>query len=76
VLFTFNLLALYQQKPTPQAGYRQPGTLRTAVFVCGAILGRSDRQAVLHLSTVWGGLDKHKPLVDAMLHWPKSTLRS
>jgi len=73
VLFTFNLLSLYQQKVTPQAGYRQPGTLRTAVFLCGAILGRSGRQAVLHLSTAWGGLDKHKPLIDAMLHWSKST---
>jgi hypothetical protein len=73
VLFTFNLLSLYQQQITPQAGYRQPGTLRTAVFLCGAILGRSGRQAVLHLSTSWGGLDKHKPLIDAVLNWSKPT---
>jgi hypothetical protein len=44
VLFTFNLLSLYQQTATPKAGYRQPATLRTTVFLCGAILGRSGRQ--------------------------------
>jgi hypothetical protein len=70
---TFNLLSLYQQAASPQAGYRQPGTLRTAVFVCGAILGSSGRQAVLHLSTAWGGLEKHKPLLDAVLSWQKTT---
>lgn len=37
--------------------YRQSGTLRTAVFLCGAILGRSGRQVVLHLSPAWGGLE-------------------
>jgi hypothetical protein len=73
VLFTFNLLSLYQQQVNPQAGYRQPGTLRTAVFLCGAILGKSGRQAVLHLSSSWGGLDKHKPLMEAVLLWSKST---
>ena len=73
VLFTFNLLSLYQQKITPQAGYRQPATLRTAIFLCGAILGRSGRQAVLHLSSSWGGLDKHNPLLDEVLRWSKST---
>jgi hypothetical protein len=73
VLFTFNLLSLYQQQTTPQSGYRQPATLRAAVFLCGAILGRSGRQAVLHLSAAWGGLDKHKPLLEAIFQWPEST---
>lgn len=73
VLFTFNLLSLYQQNATPKAGYRQPATLRTAVFLCGAILGRSGRQTVLHLSAAWGGLDKHKPLLEAILQWPEPT---
>ena len=71
VLLTFNLLSLYQRQATPQSGYRQPATLRAAVFLCGAILGRNGRQAVLHLSAAWGGLDKHKPLVEASLQWPK-----
>lgn len=71
VLLTFNLLSLYQRQASSQSGYRQPATLRTAVFVCGAILGRSGRQTVLHLSAAWGSLDKHKPLVEAILQWPK-----
>ena len=39
VLSTFNLLSLYQHQTTPAAPYRQPGTLRVAVFLCGAVLG-------------------------------------
>ncbi len=73
VLFTFNLLSLYQRNATPNARYRQPATLRAAVFLCGAILGRSGHQAVLHLSAAWGGLNKHKPLLEAIFQWPKST---
>jgi hypothetical protein len=73
VLFTFNLLSLYQQMSTPKAGYRQPATLRAAVFICGAILGRAGRQTVLHLSADWGGLDKHKPLVEIVLAWRSQT---
>ena len=69
VLFTFNLLSLYQQLAAPGADYRQPGTLRTAVFLCGAILGRAGRQTVLHLSACWGGLAKHKPLLETLLSW-------
>ena len=69
VLFTFNLLSLYQHLSTPKAEYRQPATLRTAVFLCGAILGRAGRQTVLHLSACWGGLDKHKPLLETILSW-------
>lgn len=72
-LFTFNLLSLCQQTAMPKAGYRQRATLRTAVFLCGAILGRTGRQTVLHLSAVWGGLDKHKTPLEAIFQWPKST---
>lgn len=67
VLFTFNLLSLYQHQTTPTRPYRQPGTLRTTVFLCGAILGVMGRQMVIKLSSAWGGLRKHKPLVDATL---------
>lgn len=73
VLFTFNLLSLYQRQATPEARYRQPATLRAAVFLGGAILGRSGHQTVLHLSAAWGGLDKHKPLLEAIFQWPEST---
>ena len=73
VLFTFNLLSLYQQTSAPKTGYRQPATLRAAVFICGAILGRAGRQTVLHLSACWGGLDKHKPLLETVLSWKDQT---
>jgi Transposase DDE domain group 1 len=56
VLFTFNLLSLCQQQVSPQQEYRQSATLRAEVFVCGAILGRSDRQMVLQMSVSWGEL--------------------
>lgn len=73
VLFTFNLLSLYQHLTTPQQAYRQPATLRTQVFVAGAILGRIGKQAALKLSAAWGGLAKHKPLVDTVFDWPNAT---
>lgn len=68
VLFAYNLLALYQSQVTSSRGYRRPSTVRAAVFVAGAILGRSGRNALLRFSQAWGGLDKHKPLIDAALH--------
>jgi hypothetical protein len=73
VLFTFNLLSLYQHQTTPGQAYRQPGTLRTAVFLAGAVLGKMGRDAVLRLSAAWGGLAKHQPLLEAALDWLKAT---
>ena len=69
VLCTFNLLSLYQHQTTPESPYRQPGTLRGAVFLCGAVLGVMGREVVVKLSAAWGGLSKHKPLVEATLNW-------
>jgi hypothetical protein len=69
VLFTFNLLSLYQHQVTPDQPYRQPGTLRVAVFLCGAVLGVMGHDVVVKLSAAWGGLRKHKPLLDATLNW-------
>jgi Transposase DDE domain group 1 len=71
VLLTFNLLSLYQHQTTPTAPYRQPGTLRVAVFLGGAVLGVLGREVVVKLSAAWGGLGKHKPLVAATLDWLK-----
>ncbi len=73
VLFTFNLLSLYQHQTTPTAPYKQPGTLRTAVFLAGAILGKAGHQMVVKLSAAWGGLAKHKPLLEAALNWFNTT---
>src|ERR1017187_4640460 len=53
VLFTFNLLSLYQHQTTPDAPYRQPETLRVAVFLCGAVQGVRGRDVVIKLSAAW-----------------------
>ena len=63
-IFAYNLLAVYQAQVTPQSGWRQPSTLRAAVFVCGAVLGRIGRKIVLRVSQSGGGLAKHKALID------------
>ncbi|MEI7775993.1 MAG: IS1380 family transposase [Verrucomicrobiota bacterium] len=69
VLFVFNLLSLYQKALNPQTPYRQPATLRSTVFLGGAALGRVGRTPVLHISSAWGGFEKHYPLVEAILKW-------
>jgi hypothetical protein len=65
VLFTFNLLGQFQRACDTKP-YRQPATLRSLVFLCGAVLGRSGHHRVLHLSKSWGGLDARKPLFDKL----------
>lgn len=62
-IFAYNLLAAYQAQVTPQSGYRKPSTLRAAVLVCGALLGRIGHKLVLRLSQSGGGLGKHKTLI-------------
>ena len=48
ILLLFNLLSEFQ-RISGMPGYRQPATLRTQVFLCGAILGRAARKQVLPL---------------------------
>ena len=69
VLFTFNLLSLYQKVTTPEISYRQTATLRSAVFLGGAILGRAARKSVLLISHAWGGIEKHIHLLERILAW-------
>ena len=73
VLFAFNLLSLYQRQLAPERAYRQPATLRSQVFVAGAILGLIGKQTALKLSQAWGGLAKHRPLLDVVLQWSPPT---
>lgn len=68
VLLRFNLLSEFQ-RAAGLAAYREPATLRTQVFTCGAILGRAGRRLVLHLSQTWGGLKTRNPLIDKILSW-------
>lgn len=68
VLFAFNLLSTFQSQVMPEHGYRQPATLRSGVFIGGAILGRAGRDQVFRISEDWGGAQKHKPLIDRSLN--------
>jgi DNA-binding MarR family transcriptional regulator len=40
------------------------------VFLAGAILGRAGYKRLLRFSQAWGGILKHKALIDAALHKP------
>jgi hypothetical protein len=80
ILLLFNLLAEFQ-RAAHLAVYRQPATLRSQIFLCGAILGRAGHHWVLHLSQAWGGWDKLKSLWQNLLHYeiptsPKLALTS
>jgi hypothetical protein len=68
ILLLFNLLSEFQRVSGMQS-YRQPATLRTQVFLCGAILGRSGRKQVLHMSSSWGGLQTRNPLFEKILSY-------
>lgn len=69
VLFTFNLLSLSQKVTGPKARYRQPATLRAAVFLEGAVMGRCARKPVLLISRAWGAIQKHISLIESLLKW-------
>jgi hypothetical protein len=79
VVALFNLLSLWQTATRPAAAassqpgqparHRRPATLRTEVFLCGAIAGREGRRPVLHLSQSWGGLAARIPLIEQSLTW-------
>jgi hypothetical protein len=66
ILLLFNLLSEFQRVSGMQ-DYRQPATLPTHVFLCGAILGRTGRKQVLHMSSSWGGLETRNPLFEKIL---------
>src|SRR5689334_12782263 len=68
ILLLFNLLSEFQ-RAAGLPGYQQPATLRVQILTCGAILGRSGRRIVLHLSKSWGGLAQRIPLLDHILKW-------
>ena len=66
ILLLFNLLGEFQ-RAAGFSEYRQPATLRTQVFLCGAILGCAGRNIVLYMSSAWGGLKRRIPLFDNIL---------
>ena len=63
MLLLFNLLSLWQTAARPNQTYRRPATLRTEVFLCGAIAATDGRTPVLNLSRAWGGLEQRIPMI-------------
>ncbi len=72
ILLLFNLLGEFQHAagiPVP----KRPKTLRTEVFLCGAILGRAGHAAVLHMSLAWGGIRKRMCLLENIIRYMEPT---
>ena len=66
ILFLFNLLSEFQ-RVAGMTTYRQPATLRSGVFLCGAVMGSIGRYVALHLASGWGGLQTRNHLFDNIL---------
>lgn len=72
ILLLFNLLGEFQ-RACRFTSYRRPATLRTQIFLCGALLGRAGRHLVLHLAASWGGLHQRIPLLENVLAYTMPT---
>ena len=73
VLFLFNLLSWVQTLRPAPGPQQRPATLRSTLWTCGAIAGRSGHKMVLYLSQSWGGLAARMPLIENILDPPNST---
>ena len=68
ILLLFNLLSEFRRASgLPQ--HKEPATLRSAIFLCGAELQRQGEDMVLLLSTAWGGLKQRISLINNILAW-------
>jgi len=68
VLLLFNLLSEFRRvSGIPQ--HKEPGTLRSQVFLCGAELTQVGGEIILSLSTCWGGLQRRISLLTSILTW-------
>jgi hypothetical protein len=68
VLLLFNLLSEFRRvSGIPQ--HKEPGTLRSQVFLCGAELTHVGSEIILSLSTCWGGLQRRISLLSSVLTW-------
>lgn len=65
VLLLFDLLSEFRQA-SGMAQHKEPGTLRSQVFLCGAELEQMGDDTTLLLSTVWGGLSQPGFLIDCI----------
>ena len=68
VLLLYNLLSEFRlASGLPQ--HKEPATLRSQVFLCGAELERHGDSTTLLLSTAWGGLKQRISLLTSILAW-------
>ncbi len=68
VLLLFKLLNEFR-RASGIPKHKEPGTLRSAIFLCGAELSHQAEEIVLSLSTGWGGLKKRISLINSILAW-------
>ena len=68
VLLLFNLLSEFR-RVSGISQHKEPGTLRSQVFLCGAELKQEGGDIVLSLATGWGGLTTRISLLTSILAW-------
>lgn len=73
VLLLYNLLSWVQSLRPERSPQQRPATLRSHLWACGAIAGRSGHKMVLYLSESWGGLSARMPLLKSILDPPATT---
>jgi len=73
VLFAYNLLAWVQSLNATAGPQQRPATLRSTLWTCGAIAGRSGHKMILYLSQSWGGLSTRLHLLQRILAPPIPT---
>ena len=67
-MLLFNLLSEFRRASgMPQ--HKEPGTLRSQVFLCGAELKVMGSDVILSLAAGWGGLTRRIPLLSSILAW-------
>jgi hypothetical protein len=73
VLFAYNLLNAYHLRVRPEAGHSKPSTLRTHLLVAAGMVEMLGGVMLLRIARSWGGLSKHKALLERVLSYKAST---
>ena len=73
VLFAYNLQNAYHRRACPQAGHRKPSTIRSEILVAGGLVTMLGETVMLRIARGWGGLKKHKPLLERVLNFENPT---
>lgn len=68
VLLLFNLLSEFR-RASGITQHKEPATLRSEVFLCGAELKHEGDEIILSMGTSWGGLTKRISLLTSILAW-------